>query len=182
MGITIFIVKLLFSQKPLESILDVSKKKILVIVPHPDDEILGLGGIILQMLRLGGKVHLVYLTDGESCGSWPDREEIKNRRTALSVEVCDRLGLLETDVSRLHLPDGSLTLIGQKGFTETAQRLTQIIEILQPDEVFATHTRDYMNHDHLACAQIAYEAIRQSVAKPQLWYYWVWAWYNLWPW
>jgi len=68
-------------------------RSILVLAPHPDDEILGLGGIILQTLQQGGKVHLVYLTDGECSDVWHDREEIKRQRITLSERVCMKLGI-----------------------------------------------------------------------------------------
>ncbi len=40
--------------------------KILVIAPHPDDEILGPGGTLMRAIRAGAQVHCVYLTSGNS--------------------------------------------------------------------------------------------------------------------
>jgi len=39
-----------------------AKKTILVIAPHPDDEIFGAGGTLLQAIEAGSVVHVVYLT------------------------------------------------------------------------------------------------------------------------
>jgi len=154
---------------------------LLVLVPHPDDEILGLGGIILRVIQQGGKVHLVFLTDGECSGVWLDQEEIKHQRIAISEKVCKLLGIQSQDITRLHLADGAVPHPGQIGFDEAVQRIIKIIETVRPDAVFATHTLDFWPYDHMACAYIAQEAVRQSTYKPQLWYYWVWAWYNLRP-
>ena len=38
--------------------------KILVIAPHPDDEILGAGGSLLKSIEKGKKVKVIYITDG----------------------------------------------------------------------------------------------------------------------
>jgi LmbE family N-acetylglucosaminyl deacetylase len=39
--------------------------RLLVIAPHPDDEMLGAGGLMQRVLATGGLVRIVYLTDGE---------------------------------------------------------------------------------------------------------------------
>ena len=38
--------------------------KVLVIVAHPDDEVLGMGGTMLKHALKGDKVYVVYLTSG----------------------------------------------------------------------------------------------------------------------
>lgn len=155
---------------------------ILLLSPHPDDEIFGLGGIILQTLQQGGKVHIAYLTDGEGSGVWPDKEEIGRNRITLSEKVCDTLGLRPEDITRLHMADGAVPHPGQTGFPEAVKQIKGLIETLKPDAVFATHTLDYWPFDHVACAHIAREAVNQAEHKTQLWYYWVWAWHKVRPW
>lgn len=39
--------------------------KLLVVAPHPDDEVLGAGGLMQKVRAAGGQVHVVYLTDGD---------------------------------------------------------------------------------------------------------------------
>ena len=39
-------------------------KKLLVIAPHPDDEVLGCGGLISKVKAGGGKVHVLCFTVG----------------------------------------------------------------------------------------------------------------------
>lgn len=159
-----------------------ANRNLLILAPHPDDEILGLGGVILQTLQQGRKVHLVYLTDGEGSGVWPDREEIKRQRISLSEQACKNLGIPTENITRLQLSDGTVPHPGQAGFDLAVKEITQLIETEKPDGVFATHTLDYWPYDHLACAKIAREAVKQATHKTELWYYWVWAWYNLQPW
>jgi LmbE family N-acetylglucosaminyl deacetylase len=151
----------------------------LVLAPHPDDEIFGLAGTLIQQIQFGDKIHMVYLTDGEGSGVWPDKEEIRRNRIFLSEKVCKELSLGYEDITRLHLTDGAVPHPGQAGFRETIVKIKELIDALKPDAVFATHTLDFWPFDHVACANIAREAVNQSEHRPQLWYYWVWAWYNI---
>ena len=151
--------------------------KSLIIAPHPDDEVIGLGGYLLKTIQQGGKVQLIYLTDGDGSGVWPDREEIKHQRINLSDTVCRQLEI--ESVVRLHLPDGIVPRKGEDGFKEIVDQLTQLIDELKPDTVFATSATDYWPYDHVACSEMAVAAVQQSCTKPALWFYWVWAWYHL---
>ncbi len=39
--------------------------RIIVVAPHPDDEVLGAGGLIQQACAVGAEVHVIYLTSGD---------------------------------------------------------------------------------------------------------------------
>jgi LmbE family N-acetylglucosaminyl deacetylase len=39
--------------------------RIVVVAPHPDDEVLGTGGVIQQACAVGAEVHVIYLTNGD---------------------------------------------------------------------------------------------------------------------
>src|SRR5947199_322617 len=41
-------------------------KKLLIISPHPDDEVLGCGGLISKIKAGGGKVYVLFLTVGDT--------------------------------------------------------------------------------------------------------------------
>ena len=164
-----------------KEISSIKAKSILIIAPHPDDEILGIGGTLIKSISFGSKTHIVYLTDGEGSGVWHDKEEIRQKRILLSEKICERLNLKLSNITRLHLTDGALPHPGHGVFQETVEKIKQLIEEFKPDAVFATHTLDYWPFDHVACAHIARYAVNLSEHKTQLWYYWVWAWYNIRP-
>ena len=42
-----------------------SQDRIVVVAPHPDDEVLGAGGLIQQACTAGAEVHVIYLTNGD---------------------------------------------------------------------------------------------------------------------
>src|SRR5712691_10451751 len=51
---------------PPPAVLDVPEAtRLLVIAPHPDDDVLGAGGLMQRVRAGGGSVRVVYLTDGE---------------------------------------------------------------------------------------------------------------------
>jgi len=41
---------------------DWSRQRVLVIAPHPDDELIGCGGLMSRIKREGGEVHVLYVT------------------------------------------------------------------------------------------------------------------------
>jgi LmbE family N-acetylglucosaminyl deacetylase len=49
-----------------------AQTRLLVVAPHPDDETLGCGVLIQQVLAVGGVVRVLLLTDGDN-NPWPQR-------------------------------------------------------------------------------------------------------------
>ena len=71
--------------------LDLKKKKLLVIAPHADDEILGCGGLISKIKQSGGKVYVIIFNVGsvrknskKGTDMWKD--ETKNALNFLKVD------------------------------------------------------------------------------------------------
>jgi LmbE family N-acetylglucosaminyl deacetylase len=105
-------------------------KKILIIAPHPDDEILGFAGIIYGARAMGKEVKVVIITNGDGYGSacyfWKNGipkedtlfkgrgcspEELENygtTRISESRKALKILGIDSSDVIRLGYPDGYL--------------------------------------------------------------------------
>jgi LmbE family N-acetylglucosaminyl deacetylase len=52
-----------FAQKTFPPI--TADDRIIVVAPHPDDEVLGAGGLIQQACAAGAEVHVIYLTSGD---------------------------------------------------------------------------------------------------------------------
>lgn len=155
---------------------------IMVIAPHPDDEIIGVGGVILQALARHDDVHLVYLTEGEAaCAAMP-AERVKRQRNALTLQVARQIALPEDHRYFVGLADGAVPHRGQTGYVAAQQALQNLIDKLQPDHVLATHEMDYWPFDHVACAHLAEDAVAAAGHRANLFFYWVWAWYHLRPW
>jgi len=101
-------------------------ERILIIAPHPDDEVLACGGLIQQALALGDSVWVVYVTAGD--GSWPSAwrvtgnvfpgpEEYLELGRARIEEARAGAKLLGLDTSRLVFlgyPDDGITCLWQQ--------------------------------------------------------------------
>ena len=58
------------------------KNSVLVVAAHPDDEVLGCGGTIKKITKMGIKVNIMFLSDGVSSrkmGQKKFKSEISNR-------------------------------------------------------------------------------------------------------
>lgn len=128
--------------------LQLPARRTVVVVPHPDDESLSSGGLIMHQLARGVPVVVVAVTDGEAAYStWPHpglaairRDE---QRTALKI-----LGVPVSATVRLGLPDSALVTHGD----ELVDRLDAIIE---PDDVVVAPWVHDWHPDHVACGRAA---------------------------
>ncbi|MCH5376455.1 MAG: PIG-L family deacetylase, partial [Planctomycetes bacterium] len=70
----------------------------LVLAPHPDDEVIGCGGAILRHVDQGDAVTVVLVTDGAAAmpdGDTADRESYRTIRLAESRSAAKVLGYCE---------------------------------------------------------------------------------------
>ena len=151
---------------------------VLVVAPHPDDEILGLGGHILRQMKEGVQVYVTFLTDGEHSLPDLDPETVAKERVKISESVLSELSIPAENVFRLHLQDGHLPRKGMRGFTEVLGTLSGLIKSLKPGVVFVTHPLETWPYDHVAAFELA-EAAVADVSGVSLYGYWVWLSYSL---
>ncbi|MDR3555296.1 MAG: PIG-L family deacetylase [Syntrophobacteraceae bacterium] len=97
-----------------------SATHLMVFSPHPDDETLGAGGLIERVLKAGGKVRVVFMTDGEGySGGVKKIDHISNPtakdyrgygalRREEALKATATLGMPGRDVMFLGFPDDGL--------------------------------------------------------------------------
>jgi len=149
-----------------------SSKRVVVVAPHPDDEILACGGL-LQAAALHGLAHLlVAVTDGEAShpGSqaWPPaRLRLERPRETLAALAC--LGIDQPAVLRLAFADGGVAACEDA----LAERLAAI---LRPGDLVVTTWRYDAHPDHEACARACTSAAAASGASLFETPVWGWHW------
>jgi len=119
--------------------------RVLVIAPHPDDEVLGCGGTIKKHTNKGDEVHLCIVTRAYT----PDwtQEFIENRKKEISC-ANEVLGIKETIF--LDLPTVKLDRVGQKKLYDL---ISGNIGKVKPETLYLPFAKD-SNKDH----QLVFEA------------------------
>ena len=146
-------------------------RRIVVIAPHPDDEVFGAGGVIQHALVQRIPLALIAVTDGEA--SHPKSKAavqfgLAEKRHRESIEALRRLGWNDPAITRLHLPDSDV-----RGHQE--QLRETLATSLGPDDLCVAPWRFDGHPDHDACGQTAYESCQATGAA--LLYYFVWTWH-----
>jgi LmbE family N-acetylglucosaminyl deacetylase len=120
---------------PLLDLSRVPAGPVLVVAPHPDDEIIGCGGAIALHVRRGDAVHVVLVTRGEGGGDGAARvAETRAGSAALGV----------ASVSCLESPDGAVA-----GDAALTGKLRGLLARFTPRVVYAPSPFE-MHPDHVA--------------------------------
>ena len=114
---------------------------ILVVAPHPDDELLGCGGMLLrhQAEHPSEERHWVIVTD-MTAGTYP-AERIAKREQEISA-IASAIGF--TAVHRLGFPPAQLENVGTGAIT---QQLSNVMRAVKPQTVLAPFRHD-VHTDH----------------------------------
>ena len=95
---------------------DVFPKRVVVFSPHPDDDVISMGGTLIRLCQQGHEVHVAYQTSG-NIAVW---DECAERHTDFLAESCTALNLGK----------------GAEGAREVAQRVREFLRVKhagQPD-------------------------------------------------
>lgn len=127
--------------------------RILVVAPHPDDEVLGVGGTIARSVAAGHDVSVVIVTKG-----FPpvfDEEFIATgRREAKDAHA--KLGV--TDTVFLDFPAAALDSVEHR---EVNDRLAEVIHRIRPDVLYIPFNGD-IHTDHQLIFQSCLVAARPN--------------------
>lgn len=128
---------------------------VLVIAPHPDDDVFGCGGAIKLHTSRGDKLKIIYLT-----GKGTKREEEARKAAAI-------LGV--TDLEFLDLKDGAIELS-----KSTILQVNNLATEFKPKIIYAPSFLD-PNKDHFACADTFNEVLKKKPFAGKIFLYEVWS-------
>lgn len=111
-------------------------KRILVISPHADDEVLGCGGYLASQRDEGSEIHIVYATIGID-GNPPREEE----RAEEAAKVCEKLHASHQIL--IKNKDGELDMVPTRFFVT---QYDAIFDSFRPDELFINYLSWHQDH------------------------------------
>ena len=149
----------------------------LVLSPHPDDESLGVGGLIAAACAAGQKVVVAILTDGSAshpCSQKYPRDRLIALRKSEAIRATQWLGLPPEALWHVGLPDGRAPLEGPL-FEKVVDALSAVVVQMGAASVISTWDRD-PHGDHQAAAAMAQE-LRERNLHLKIWSYLIWGWH-----
>jgi LmbE family N-acetylglucosaminyl deacetylase len=120
-------------------------KKLLVVAPHADDEVLGCGGTMLRRRSEGVELGWLLLTRVSQMNGSSTDQIIKRQQEI--IEVRESLGVAPGNLYELHL---EATRLDQLPMAELVGRISNVFSRFCPGEVFVPHARD-IHSDHRVC-------------------------------
>ena len=114
-------------------------KKKLIIAPHPDDEVLGAGGVIKKFSKEGHEVYVLVITRGTP--KYYSDEKIQNVRKE-ALEAHKILGVKQTAFLDFHAPELDIT-----SNAEISKAISEYISKWKITDLFIPHRGDIHN-DH----------------------------------
>jgi LmbE family N-acetylglucosaminyl deacetylase len=120
-------------------------ERLLVLAPHPDDEVIGCGGLIALHLREHRAVRIVIATDGAAGGDAAGREDEARRGIAM---------LGDAEVVFLGFPDRGLG-------TEAGALLREQLLDFRPDLVLVPSPVE-IHPDHVALARVFFDTVQRD--------------------
>ncbi|MEB3291959.1 MAG: PIG-L family deacetylase [Synechococcales bacterium] len=134
---------------------------IVVVAPHPDDEVFGCGGLIALKRSQGIPVNVIFLTDGGASHSGlveMERQTLVTTRHREALNALSILGVGAEQVHFLNYPDGELANLPAEQTQAAIAQLQQRLQACQPGAVYVTHAGD-RSSDH----EVAYRWVKQTI-------------------
>ncbi len=149
---------------------------LLVVAPHPDDETLGCGGAIALLQLQQQDVRILVISDGTQ--SHPNSKRyppaaLRDLRQCETLRAMNILGVSNTAVSFLDLPDTSVPQVESSDFPSAVHRCQAYLSSLPPLKTILVPWRYDPHCDHRATYQLIKAAADPTVRLVE---YPIWDW------
>jgi LmbE family N-acetylglucosaminyl deacetylase len=152
---------------------------VIVVAPHPDDEVLGVGGLLALLARAGSRIHVIAVTDGEA--SHPDSptmtaEALAARRTQETRQALAVLGATSAVVERLRLPDGGVSRHESQNANVTAAVIRKLAMTQHEGEAWCLVPWSGDGHPDHEASGLAATSGANGTARVFAYPVWMWHW------
>jgi len=137
-------------------------ERVLILAPHPDDEVIGMGGTLVKHIENGCETFILYLTDGGGTGS--DRKLVSTKRRQEAESLAERFPLRQIFWDH---PDTGLNP------TTAASDLKQLLLELLPETIYLPSLFEH-HFDHYAANVLLHLALDGLKMQPWVAGYEVW--------
>jgi LmbE family N-acetylglucosaminyl deacetylase len=130
-------------------------RRIAVVAPHPDDELLGCGGTMRKHIEAGDEVSVLFVTSGERTAALALRSTEARVRTRESeaVAAAEVLGVGRQQLGFLRYPDGAVSSRPPEGKSLADAIRERSADLVYVPFPYEAHT------DHVASARLVAEAL-----------------------
>lgn len=144
--------------------------RVVALAAHPDDEVLGVAGLLTRLAATGRDVVTIWATDGEAshpASTAVAPETLGRLRREESRAALRRLGVSPVAEHHLGLPDGRLD-------RHDAELRATLGDVVRPDDLVLAPWRCDGHPDHEALGRVAAELAPFSLLEYPVWM-WHWA-------
>ena len=148
-------------------------QRVCIFAPHPDDEIIGCGGLLQQLTANGNPIVLIHVTNGTQ--SHPNstiytQEKLNTIRPQESMQALEILGVAhQVTTVALNLADGEV-------FAQQEQFHQKLSTIIQADDILITTFMRDGHPDHEATGQVVASFAKQHHLACYQVLIWAWHW------
>ena len=187
-----------------------SNKRVLIFSPHPDDDVISMGGTLARLIEQGHEVHVAYQTSGniavsndevqkyiEVAGSFinslrnSDFESPITKKTNLKIKAAIRRSECLGAARYLNLPISNLHFMNLP-FYETGKitkndpgdidivKTTELIKKIKPHQIFAAGDLADPHGTHRICLDIIFDSLKIIKNEPYMKDCWLWLYRGAW--
>lgn len=132
--------------------------RILVIAPHPDDDLIGCGGSMIKHLEKGNEVFVIYITNGDAENLKFQSDKFSKIRREETISAARCLGLKVEN----------LFFLNEKPWQLNEERmrfeLLKLVRRIRPDICYIPHDND-AHVDHRIVSRAALDVINMAPGK-----------------